>query len=68
MGDVCKRKTKCPDALVRRRMGYTQPPKQVINLTYGRSNEKKGIKAYIFTFANVFPYMTLTTKLTFNFA
>ena len=22
----------------------------------------------IFTFANVFPYMTLTTKLTFNFA
>ena len=25
-------------------------------------------KNIIFTFANVFPYMTLTTKLTFNFA
>ncbi|XP_022312596.2 uncharacterized protein LOC111117719 [Crassostrea virginica] len=47
MGDVCKRKTKCPDALVRRLMGYTQPPKQVKSLTYGRSNEKKGIKAYV---------------------
>ena len=46
-GNLCKRKTKCPDELVRRLLGYTQHPNQVKSLTYGRSNEKKGIKAYV---------------------
>ena len=42
-----REKLNAPYALVRPLMGYSQPPKQVKNLTYGRSNEKKGIKAYI---------------------
>jgi hypothetical protein len=47
MGDVCKRKKTCPDALVRRLLGYTNPPSHIKSLSYGRSNEKKGVKAYI---------------------
>lgn len=47
MDDVCKRKTTSSDALVRRLMGYSTPPSHVKSLSYGRGNEKKGIKAYI---------------------
>ena len=38
---------------------------QTDDLGFTHQNVKQRI---IFTFANVFPYMTLTTKLTFNFA
>ena len=39
-----------------------------LNKIESRSPKDALCQVWIFTFANCFPYMTLTTKLTFNFA